>query len=67
MAKGLCETCGVADDRGNPCHLMLRETAEVSDCGAYIKDIERHAELVAGPKVAKKTKAGAEKGVTTNV
>ena len=46
---------------------MLRETAEVSDCGAYIKDIERHAELVAGPKVAKKTKAGAEKGVTTNV
>ena len=47
----LCDTCGCADSNSIPCYLMFREGTNIQSCGAYIKDVKKHAKLA--PKAEK--------------
>ena len=64
----LCDDCGLADSKGNPCYMMFRKKTNINTCTRYVSDPKKHAELAkaAGVKVGsadeKKPAAGEQGG-----
>ena len=62
----LCGDCGVADSNGIPCYMMFRKDTNIEICSRYVKDPEKHEQIVTNLKQKKeerkKAKAAAAEG-----